>query len=347
MNLAIDCPQKTKKTTHLFFFTIIIVFFIVVLNLSGCLNQQQNTIKIEGAFALTPMMTKWASEYRKLYPEINIDINANGAGAGMASALNKLCDIGMVSRQIHPSEIEQGAFWVSVVKDAVVATLNSNNPVIDIIQSTGLTKQQFKDIFITGTIKTWGQLIGNESIRDPIIVYIRSDSCGAAETWAHYLGNYTQNDLGANVELDRISAVHGDNALAATIQREVNGIGFNNIAFVYTKTLHDGSMIPADGILPIPIDINENGILDEEEQVYANRSAIVNAINDNIYPSPPARPLYLVTSNSFTGIVKDFVHWILVEGQQYVLESGYVPLPDWFIAQELQYLESDNRPEIQ
>jgi phosphate transport system substrate-binding protein len=339
---------KKKETKHWVTIAVIliaIIFFLTVF--SGCMTQQKNTIKIEGAFALTPMMEKWASEYKKIHPEINIDINANGAGAGMANALNKLCDIGMVSREIHESEIDRGAFWVSVVKDAVVATINTNNPVINTILSTGVTQQQFKDIFITGNIKTWGQLIGDGSVTQNIIVYTRSDSCGAAETWAAYLGNYKQNDIGAQVELDRISAVNGDNTLAATIQREQLGIGFNNIAFVYTKALEDGSMVPADGFLPIPIDLNENGILDEDEQVYANRSSIVAAINNNVYPSPPARPLHLVTSKNFTGIVKDFVHWILIEGQQYVLETGYVPLSDSVITTQVQYLESGTRPEIQ
>lgn len=340
--------MKKNETHHLMSISILIIvgiFFVAAF--SGCTTQQKNTIKIEGAFALTPMMEKWASEYKKVHPEITIDINANGAGAGMADALKGLCDIGMVSREIHQSEIDQGAFWVSVVKDAVVATINADNPVIDTILSTGLTRQQFKDIFITGTIKTWGQLVGDENVTQNIIVYIRSDSCGAAETWAQYLGDYTQNDLGSQVDLDRISAVNGDNTLAATIQREQYGIGFNNIAYVYTKTLADGTRVPADGILPVPIDLNENGTLDDYERVYANRTSIVTAINNNIYPSPPARPLHLVTANNFTGIVKDFVHWILVEGQQYVLDAGYVPLSDLIIATQLQYLESGTRPEIQ
>lgn len=337
--------KKQPRPVTLVVVSLITIIFVMAA-FSGCTTQQKNTIKIEGAFALTPMMEKWVSEYKKIHPEINIDINANGAGAGMADALNKLCDIGMVSREIHQSEIDQGAFWVSVVKDAVVATINADNPVIDTILSKGVTREQFKDIFITGTIKTWGQLIGDETITQNIIVYTRSDSCGAAETWAAYLGNYKQNDLGSQVDLERISAVNGDNTLAATIQREQYGIGFNNIAYVYTKELQDGTMVPADGILPIPIDLNENGTLDAYEQIYADRSAIVAAINNDIYPSPPARPLHLVTSKNFTGIVKDFVHWILVEGQQYVLDTGYVPLSNSIIATQLQYLESGTRPEI-
>ena len=339
-----------KKITNnrLLFLAVSITILLLVTVFSGCTTQQKNTIKIEGAFALTPMMEKWVSEYKKIHPDVNIDINSNGAGAGMADALNKLCDIGMVSRAIDSSEIERGAFWVSVAKDAVVATMNTNNPVLNTILSTGITKQQFKDIFITGETKTWGQLIGDENnFPQKIIVYTRSDSCGAAETWAQYLGNYKQNNLGSKVDLDRISAVNGDSTLAATIQREQLGIGFNNIGYVYTKELEDGTVVPADGILPVPIDLNNNYILDEYEQVYVNRSSIVTAINENVYPSPPARLLHLVTYKNFTGIVKDFVEWILTTGQQYVLETGYVPLSESIITTQLQYLRSGIRPEIQ
>jgi len=335
--------KKQAQKKMLGVFTIIILITIGIVSNCGCIGKNENTIKIEGAYALTPMMEKWKLEYRKTNPSINIDINANGAGAGMADAILGIADIGMVSREINNSEIERGAFWVSVVKDAVVATINSDNPVIEEILKKGVTKQQFNDIFITRSIKTWGQLVGNESLsNDKIVVYSRSDSCGAAETWAKYLGNYKQNDLTQVAD----SAVNGDNTLAATIQGEEFGIGFNNIGYVYTKKLADGTMVPADGLIPVPIDLDNNSMLDENESVYNNRSSIVTAINDYIYPSPPARALHLVTLHNFTGIVKDFVYWILTDGQQYVLDAGYVPLPPETIIDQISYLETGIRPEI-
>jgi len=334
--------QSQKKMLGIF--TIITLITIGIVSNCGCVGKNENTIKIEGAFALTPMMEKWTAEYRKIHPEINIDITSNGAGQGMADALLGIADIGMVSREVNNTEIERGAFWISVAKDAVVATINTDNPVIEEILRKGVTKQQFKDIFITRKITTWGQLVGNESLSDDLIVlYARSDSCGAAETWAKYLGSYKQNDL-INVA---DSAVNGDNTLAATIQREEFGIGFNNIGYVYTEKLADGTVLPADNIIPVPIDLNENGVLDENENVYTNRSAIVTAINDYVYPSPPARALHLVTLNNYTGIVKDFVYWILTDGQQYVLDAGYVPLPSETITAQINYLESGTRPEIE
>lgn len=338
--------MKNKKQIQkkiLGIFTIIIVCIIGFVSNCGCLGKNENTIKIEGAYALTPMMEKWKLEYRKINPSINIDINSNGAGQGMADAILGIADIGMVSREIDKSEIDQGIFWVSVAKDAVVATINSDNPVIQEILKKGVTKQKFKDIFITRSIVTWGQLVDNENFSsNKIVVYSRSDACGAAETWAKYLGNYKQNDLIQVAD----SAVNGDNTLAAIIQGEKYGIGFNNIGYVYTKKLANGTIIPADGIIPVPIDLNNNNIIDENENFYSNRLLIITAINDYRYPSPPARALHLVTLHNFTGIVKDFVNWILTDGQQYVLNAGYVPLPQETISNQLIYLETGTRPEI-
>jgi len=344
--------KKQSQKKMLVLFAMITLITIGIFSNCGCLGKNENTIKIEGAFALTPMIEKWASEYQKIHPEINIDINANGAGAGMADALKRIADIGMFSKAVNISNIKQGAFWVSVAKDAVVATINSDNPVIDIILVKGVTKQQFKDIFITGNITTWGQLVGNDSITDPIHLFTRSDDCGAAETWALYLGKYKQLDLTnavANaVEKGRVgAAINGDNSLAAQIQSDRLAIGYNNIGYVYTKKIDTETVVPADAIVPIPIDINENGILDENESVYSSRSSIVTAINNYVYPSPPARPLHLVTLHNFTGIVKDFVYWILTEGQQYVLDTGYVPLPTETIIDQISYLENGTRPEMQ
>jgi phosphate transport system substrate-binding protein len=325
---------------------ILTMIILLIAGLSGCTNQQKTIIKIEGAFALQPMMQKWATEYEKTHTNITIDINANGAGAGMADALKGIADIGMVSRAVNNSEISQGAFWISVAKDAVVATMNINNPVKDIILARGVTKQQFKDIFITGNISTWGELVGDANITDKIIVYTRSDACGAADTWAKFMGKYVQNDIGAKIDINRISAVNGDNAVLAAVQGSPNAIGYDNTGYVYTKKLADNSVVPADGVLPVPIDLNGNGTLEANENVYANRIAMVTSIVNNVYPSPPARVENLVTLHNFTGIAKDFVYWILTDGQQYVLDAGYVPLSQDTIDLQLQYLQNGTRPEI-
>ena len=324
-----------KKTAGIF---LVFVFFLALVNTCGCINDQENTIKISGAFALYPMMGTWADEYQRLHPDIKIDLSAGGAGKGMSDALMGIVDIGMVSREIYQAEIDQGVFWVSVAKDAVVATINSENPVVDTLLEQGVTKQQFEGIFLSREIQTWGELVNSTEHDKRIRVYTRSDACGAAQTWAQYLGDYTQDDL-TNVA---DSAINDDPNLAAAVQGDSTATGYNNINFVYDPMTKE----PYAGLLPLPIDLNGNGHLDDNESFYGNRTAMVNAIAQNIYPSPPARALHLVTKNNFTGATKDFVHWILTDGQSLVPESGYVQLSQELMMQQLEYLETGVRPEI-
>jgi len=327
--------NKSMRSKNKIFeiFTILLLILLVILS-CGCI-ENKNSIKVSGAFALYPMMGIWAEEYQKINPEIKIEVSAGGAGKGMSDAIQGIIDIGMVSREIYDSEIDQGIFWVSVAKDAVVATINSENPVLNDILTKGITKNQFEGIFITKTFKKWGDLFNNSFISEKIRVYTRSDSCGAAQTWADYLGDYTQDDLTDAAD----SAINGDPNLAAAVQGDKIGIGYNNINFVYNPYTKK----PFENIKIVPIDLNDNNILDENENFYDNRDIMVNAIANNIYPSPPARDLHLVAKNNFTGITKKFVYWILTDGQQYVPENGYIQLSEEMINKQLQYLETGER----
>jgi phosphate transport system substrate-binding protein len=90
-----------------------------------------------------PMMGIWGEEYQKLHSDIKIDVSAGVAGKGMSDAIDGLVTIGMISRDIALEEISQGVFWVSVIEDAVVATINNKNPVIDIILEKGSSDEFF------------------------------------------------------------------------------------------------------------------------------------------------------------------------------------------------------------
>jgi len=310
--------------------SIVIILITVLIGalLSGCVDKPKTeTIRVSGAFALYPMMLKWGEEYNKLYPEVNFDIQAGGAGKGMTDTLGGLVDIGMVSRKIVAAEEEKGAYWISITKDAVVPTVNKNNPVIAELKVNGLKREVFEKIFINETIKTWGQATGT-GVTDKINVYTRSDSAGAAESWALYLGKYKQENI-------KGVAVNGDSGLAEAIKQDTLGIGFNNIGFAYDANTKN----PVDGIEIIPLDINGNGKIDQNESFYGSMDEIVEAIRTNKYPSPPARDLNLVTKGKPTGIVNDFIKWTLTDGQKYIPEQGYVVLPKSTITEGLKKVE--------
>jgi phosphate transport system substrate-binding protein len=285
-------------------------------------------ITLSGAFALYPMVVRWAEEFRKLHPNVTINVSAGGAGKGMTDALSHMVDLGMYSKEVSPEERAKGAWWVAVAKDAVLPTVNSGNPVLADLKTKGLTRQKLFDIFISQKITTWGQAVGNNS-KSEVQVFTRSDACGAADMWAKFLNNKKQEDLEG-------LGVNGDPGVADAVRRNPDGIGFNNLGFVYES--QSRKLYP--GIEIIPLDLNENGKIDPDENFYGTMDEVMKAINDGKYPSPPARELYLVSGGKPANqLVITFIQWILSDGQKYVTEAGYVTVPPAKIASELQNLK--------
>jgi len=328
------------KTTSRFL-SILMVLILLATSLAACGTQAKTTevlnsnitttelegnIGISGAFALYPMMQRWAEEFTKIHPKVLFDVQAGGAGKGMADALAGQVDIGMVSRGISAEEEAKGAFWVSVTKDAVFATISDKNPVLKELLEKGLTKEQFEKLFITGEIKTWGELVGKPEITDEVHVYTRADACGAAETWAKWLGDKKQEDLLG-------IGVSGDPGLLDAVIKDPLGIGFNNLNYAY-----DVSGKPVTGAAVLPIDANADGQAGADDLLETKDEA-VNAVATGLYPSPPARELNLVTNGKPSGVVQEFIRWILTDGQQYVGEAGYVTLTEAQLAEALDKIK--------
>jgi phosphate transport system substrate-binding protein len=286
----------------------------------------QGTITVSGAWALYPLMVRWGEEYQEVNPGVRVDVSAGGAGKGMADALANAVDIGMVSREIYPEEVENGAFWVSVTKDAVFPTVNQENPVWEELHQRGVTRDTFVGIYITGEITTWGQVVGRPEVEDPIHVFTRSDACGAAATWAQYLGGAQEDLLGI--------AVYGDPGLLDAVIKDPLGIGFNNLNYAFDME----TGMPVAGARVMPVDIDADGQAGQEE-VFDTKELAVNAVAVGRYPSPPARDLNLVTLGQPTGLAKGFIEWVLTDGQDYVAEAGYIALPESRLGEELGKLD--------
>jgi phosphate transport system substrate-binding protein len=283
----------------------------------------EGTIALSGAWALYPMAVRWAEEFQKLYPGVRIDIGAGGAGKGMADALAGVVDLGMVSREVYAAEVEGGAWWVSVTKDAVVPVVSAENPVLETLLRHGVDRETFSRIWIGGESVTWGDVVGNDT-RHPVRAYTRSDACGAAQTWAKYLGASQEELQGVGV--------YGDPGLADAVSRDALGLGFNNINYVYDAETRR----PVAGLTVLPIDLDGSGRIEDGENFYGTRDAIVDAIARGVYPSPPARDLHLVSKGRpESQLVLTFLEWILTDGQAYVSEAGYIPFGDERLTEEL------------
>jgi phosphate transport system substrate-binding protein len=307
-------------------FSVLAVVIVLSLVLTACgggaaQQQTQKKISVSGAFALYPLMVQWAEKYQAANPNVLIDVSAGGAGKGMSDALAGAVDIGMVSREIAQEETDQGAYGIAVTKDAVFGTVSASNPYLADILKQGMSQKILSGIFLTGEITTWGQALGKPEITDEIHVFTRSDACGAGEMWVKYLGGKKQEEL-------KGIGVNADPGVLEAVIKDPLGIGYNNLNYAFD--LKSGK--PVNGAGVVPLDINENGTVDPDE-VLDTQAQAVEAISTGRYPSPPARPLYLVTKGKPTGAVADLLSWILNDGQKYVPEAGYIALtPDQLAA---------------
>jgi phosphate transport system substrate-binding protein len=313
----------------------VVVGWLLVSLIAGCSqpaaqstgSELKGTITISGAFALYPMVVRWGEEFQKLHPDVQFDISAGGAGKGMSDALAGQVDIGMVSRAIKPEEEQQGAFWIAVTKDAVFGAVNTQNPVLKDLSSKGITRDQLIDIYITGQIKTWGELVGRPEVTDEIHIYTRSDACGAADAWAGFLGNKKQEDL-------KGIGVYGDPGIAEAVAKDPLGIGYNNLNYAYDAA----SGKPVTGLVVLSMDVNQNGAADDSEVVDSKAKAI-DAVATGRYPSPPARALNLVTKGKPSGLVQAFLLWTLTDGQKFIDSAGYIALPKTLLDEGIQKLK--------
>ena len=272
----------------------------------------EGAISISGAWAIYPTVVSWAEAFQKAHPKVRIDVSAGGAGKGASDAIAGLVDIGMVSREPDPSEIRKGITPIYILHDAVFPVVSEKNPALRALLRKGLSKEKWTWIYISGIAASWDDVTG-EKIGKPIHVYTRSDSCGAAASWAAYMGK-KQEDL-------KGIGVYGDPGLLEVAKRDPLGICYNNFSYIFTR---EGKI--CDGVKVVPIDANNNGKADPEE-IYESRAAAVKAIESGTYPA--RRKNYLFVKGKPKGLVKEFVGFVLSdEGSRIVDEVGTsLPIP--------------------
>lgn len=288
--------------------SLLLISFLLVTNgvVSAEEKELAGTVTLSGAWAIYPTAVAWAEEFQKKYHKIRIDVSAGGAGKGAADAIAGLVDIGMVSRDPDPAEIKKGITPVYILHDAVFPVVSDKNPALPEFLKRGTKKETWIDIYITGLITSW-DVVTKGKTGKPIHVYTRSDSCGAAASWAGYLGK-KQEDL-------RGVGIYGDPGLLEAAKRDPIGVGYSNFSYVFTR---DGSVVK--GAKLVPIDSNENGVADADE-IYETREQAIRAIRAGRYPA--TRKNYFFVKGKPKGLVREFIDFALSdEGSKIVDDTG-------------------------
>lgn len=106
-------------------------------------------VVLAGSTSVAPVMGKIAEAYMKLNKDVDVEVQEGGSSAGMTSAIEGACDIGMASREVKASEIEKGLTSTTMAIDGIAVIVNKDNTLAD-----DLTSEQIKGIYL-GDITKW------------------------------------------------------------------------------------------------------------------------------------------------------------------------------------------------
>ncbi len=105
------------------------------------------TVTVAGSSSVSPVMEKLAEAYETLNPGTDIQVQTSDSTTGVTSAAEGVADIGMASRALKDSELEQGLTEVTIATDGIAVIVNLENGI------DGLTSEQVKSIWVGETTK--------------------------------------------------------------------------------------------------------------------------------------------------------------------------------------------------
>jgi phosphate transport system substrate-binding protein len=256
-------------------------------------------IENKGSDTMVNLALAWAEKYQSDHPNVRISVTGGGSGTGIAALINGTVDIANASRQIKQEEIEEAKANGSnpvefvVARDAIAVIVNPNNPV------SQLTLQQISDIY-SGKINNWKEVGGEDR---PIVRLSRETNSG---THVYFLETVLR--LGKK----------GDKTLFS-----MDTLLLPSSEGIITEVRQNPNAIGYDGLGYVPADLKVIAIAKEAGGAYVLPS--IATVNDKSYAV--ARDLYMYTNGEPTGILKEYLDWILSpEAQEIVAELGFVPV---------------------
>lgn len=111
----------------------------------------KDKIVIAGSSSITPVMEKLKEAYNEINPDITIEVQQSDSSTGMQAAIDGTCDIGMASRELKDSELEN-LTATEIAIDGIAIIVNNENTL------ESITSEQVKNIF-TGTTTSWDEII--------------------------------------------------------------------------------------------------------------------------------------------------------------------------------------------
>ncbi|MCF7808857.1 MAG: PstS family phosphate ABC transporter substrate-binding protein [Candidatus Marinimicrobia bacterium] len=253
-------------------------------------------LTIKGSDTMVHLASEWAEAFMKKHADVDISVTGGGSGTGIAALLNGTTDICIASRKIKEKEetmaAEQGISPNEIVtsRDGIAVVVHPENSV------DNLTIEQVGKIY-TGAYTRWSDVGGPDQ---PIIILSRESSSGTYVFFQKRVMN--KKDYSQDAML-----MPSTSAIIQSVSQDKLAIGYVGLGY----GVQAGDKVR---MMSVKNDADSPAV-----------APSVASVQDASYGI--ARPLHFYTNGELTGVTKDFVDFVLsAEGQQIVLESGYVPI---------------------
>lgn len=264
-----------------------------------------------GSDTLANLMTLWAEEFKRFYPNVNIQVQAAGSSTAPPALTERTSNFGPMSREMKDNEIE--AFEsrygykptaVPVAIDALAVFVHKDNPI------QGMTLEQVDGVFSSNqrcgyaeSIANWGQL-GMQSPwqRRDIQLFGRNSVSGT-------YGYFKEVALCDGDFKNSVNEQPGSASVVQSVGTSINGIGYSGIGY------------RTSNVRAVPIAADADGVYVE--------ATPENSVNGQY---PLARFLYVYVNKApntpLPPLETEFLKLVLSQsGQEVVIKDGYIPLP--------------------
>ena len=310
-----------------------------VLVLSGCggSNAPSTTVlKGGGATLPYPVYAKWFSDYQKERPQVQIDYQASGSGAGVEGLLEGELDFAASDTPLSDEQLTRfkvKPLHFPTLVGAIVPAYNLGKGYSGLKFSGDVLAQIF-----SGKIKNWSdsalvRLNPDANLPSkPIVVIHRSDPSGTTAVFTHYLSQVSdtwkkQVGEGTTVHWPASQAAQGSEGVADLVSKTEGSIGYLELNYAKKHNLAFGSVRNRAGEFQSANFETVGGAIDSIQDLPKDfRILMTNAPGEKAYPI--ATMTYLLVPSQIPDVqkreaIKRLLHWIYTTGQKVALDFDY------------------------
>jgi phosphate transport system substrate-binding protein len=314
----------------------------------------QQTMQINGAGATfpNPIYSKWFSEYNKLHPNVQINYQSLGSGAGIRQITNQTVFFGATDGPMTPDQLLAAPSKIlhfPTVLGAVVPVYN----IPGVNAELKFTGALLADIFL-GKITKWNDpAIAklNAGVNLPgtdITVVHRSDGSGTTYIFMDFLAKVSpewKQKVGVATSVNWPTGVggKGNEGVAGLVQQVPGSIGYVELIYALQNKVSFGIVQNAAGeFVKASVDAVTKAAAEAVKSMPADfRVSITNAPGAGVYPISSFTWLLFYENPKDKAQAKtmvDFMKWALTDGQKYCADLGYAPLPEPVVKLEMAAL---------